>query len=103
MSVRSFACGNAPHLPIRIVLRSLDEGPHVIAEASGSSVARPSEEAPDAQGHPDHDPNRRCGGGDIGSELARTSAVPALYPGTWLRARITAKLQCLLQSRAGAR
>src|SRR5262245_62051483 len=56
-------------------------------------VAQPNEEeAPDAQRHPDHDPDRRCGGGDLGSEVTRTSTVPAMYQGPWLRARITGKL-----------
>jgi hypothetical protein len=39
----------------------------------------------------------------IGPEFARKSAGPAMYQGPWLRARITAKLQCLLQSRPGTR
>jgi hypothetical protein len=42
---------------------------------------QPSEEAPDAQRHPIHDPNRRCDGGDLGSEVTGTSTVPAMYQG----------------------
>src|SRR5262249_36728878 len=60
------------------------------------------EETSDAQGLPNHDPNRLYDG-DLGWELARTCAVPSLYQGPRLRARITAKLQCLLQSRPGTR
>src|SRR5262249_31392604 len=66
-------------------------------------VAQPSEEAPDAQRHSIHDPDRRCGGGDLGSEVTGTSTVPAMYQGSWLRPHITGKLQCLLQSRPSTR
>src|SRR5262245_36733103 len=88
-------CGNAPYLLFRLGVRSMEARP-ICARGRQTLHVVSSEEVPH-EGHPDHDPNRGCGRGDLGYELARTSTVLAMYQRPWLRGRITAKLQCLLQ------